>query len=68
VVAIASLVMGSEGWEISRIWLYLLGSAMMTLIGFQFIIYWVLMRVLEDLSQREILIKQDLQTHVVNIK
>jgi glycosyltransferase involved in cell wall biosynthesis len=65
IVGVFALVMGSQGWEISRLWLYLLGSAMMILVGFQFIIYWVLMRVLEDLSQREILIKQDLEIPLV---
>ena len=38
----------------ARLWLYLLGSAMLILMGVQFIIYWVLLRVLEELSQREL--------------
>jgi glycosyltransferase involved in cell wall biosynthesis len=50
-----------QGWEIARLWLYLLGSAMLILIGFQLMIYWLLMRVLEELSQRDILTQQDLQ-------
>jgi hypothetical protein len=33
---------------------------MSTLVGLQLIIYWVLLRVLEELSQREILAKRDL--------
>ena len=49
-----SLVLGINGWDIARLWLYLLGSAMLVLLGAQLIIYWVLMRVLEELSQREI--------------
>ncbi len=51
----------SQSWPIQRVWLYLLGSAMATLVGIQLIIYWVLTRVLEQLSQREILAKRDLQ-------
>lgn len=51
----------SQNWPIQRVWLYLLGSAMGTLVGLQLIIYWVLLRVLEQLSQREILAKRDLQ-------
>jgi len=51
----------SQSWPIQRVWLYLLGSAMATLIGLQLIIYWILTRVLEQLSQREILAKRDLQ-------
>jgi glycosyltransferase involved in cell wall biosynthesis len=53
VIAIISLVLGIQGWEIQRLWLYLLGSAMFILVGIQLGIYWVLMRVLEELSQRE---------------
>ena len=53
VIGLASLALGLSGWEISRLWLYLLGSAMLTLVGVQLIIYWVLLRVLDELSQRE---------------
>lgn len=53
VVAIVSVVLGVSGWEVERIWLYLLGSALFLLTGVQLIIYWVLMRVLEELSHRE---------------
>ncbi len=60
-IGITGLVLSINGWAIARLWLYLLGSAMMILIGFQLIIYWILMRVLEDLSQRELLTKKDLQ-------
>jgi glycosyltransferase involved in cell wall biosynthesis len=60
VIGIICLTMGVNGWEINRLWLYMLGSAMFILIGVQLIIYWLLMRVLEDLSQREIQANQDL--------
>jgi hypothetical protein len=33
---------------------------MITLVGVQLVIYWVLIRVLEELSQREMLTKQDM--------
>ena len=33
---------------------------MLTLVGVQLIIYWILMRVLDDLSQREVLIEKDM--------
>jgi hypothetical protein len=58
VLAVASFALGINGWEISRLWLYLLGSAMLILIGVQLIIYWILMRVLEELSQREIQVRK----------
>jgi glycosyltransferase involved in cell wall biosynthesis len=61
VVALVSLVLGASGWEISRLWLYLVGSAMFILVGSQLMIYWILMRVLEELSQRELLTRKDLE-------
>jgi glycosyltransferase involved in cell wall biosynthesis len=59
-IGIASLLLGLNGWAIARLWLYLLGSAMFILVGVQLVIYWILMRVLEELSQRESLTQQDL--------
>jgi hypothetical protein len=50
-----------QGWEVSRLWLYLLGSAMLVLTGVQLLISWLLMRVLDELSQREILVLNDLR-------
>lgn len=60
VILVTSLVLGLNGWEIERIWFYLVGSALMFLIGVQLAIYWLLLRVLEELSKREILTKQDM--------
>lgn len=60
VTAVASLALGIGGEEIERLWLWLLGSAMATLVGVQLIIYWILLRVLEELGQRELLTKKDL--------
>lgn len=59
-VAIIAILLGVQGWEISRLWLYLLGSAMFFLIGIQLVIYWILMRVLGELSQREVLTRKDM--------
>jgi glycosyltransferase involved in cell wall biosynthesis len=59
-MGLISLILGISGWEIARLWLYLLGSAMLTLVSVQLIIYWILMRVLEELSQREDLVAKDL--------
>lgn len=56
----AGLALGLNGWEISRLWLYLLGAAMLVLLGVQLVIFWVLLRVLEELSQREALTTKDL--------
>jgi hypothetical protein len=59
-IGIISLTLGIRGWAIDRLWFYLLGSAMTFLIGIQLIVYWVLLRILEELSQRELLTKQDM--------
>lgn len=48
-----SLALGLNGWEISRLWLWLVGSALFTLMGLQLFISWVQMRVLEALSDRQ---------------
>lgn len=60
IVGIVSLLLGIGGWPIERLWLYLLGSAMIILVGVQLIIYWILLRVLEELGQREVMTKKDL--------
>lgn len=61
-LGIISLLLGLDGWEISRLWLYLLGAAMLTLIGIQLVLYWILMRILEELSVREVLTERDLKS------
>ena len=55
-----SSILGVNGWDIARLWLYLLGSAMFILMGLQLMIYWILMRALEELSQRGELTKRDM--------
>jgi hypothetical protein len=58
----ASLALGvSQGWEIARLWLWLLASALFVLVGLQLVISWVLMRVLEALSQREVRIGEEMR-------
>ena len=59
-LGVGSFVLGLNGWVIDRLWLYLLGSAMLILIGMQLIIYWVLLRVLDELSRRNALTSLDL--------
>jgi glycosyltransferase involved in cell wall biosynthesis len=59
-VAVAAFLLGMNGWPIDRLWFYLLGSAMLFLAGIQLFIYWLLLRILEELSQREIRTKHDM--------
>ncbi len=63
VIAIISLVIGIGTDDILRMWFYLLGSALLILTGAQMVIYWLLMRVLAELSQRETRAQQDLEIH-----
>ena len=56
---ILALVVLLLGWEVARLWLYLLGSTMLVLVGIQLSISWLLMRVLEELSQREMQVLND---------
>ena len=60
-VGLVSLALGVQGWGIVRLWLYLLGSAMSILVGLQLIISWMVLRVLDELNQREFLAAKDLQ-------
>jgi glycosyltransferase involved in cell wall biosynthesis len=53
VVAVASLILGLNGWPLARLWLWQLLAAMSILVGVQLVIGWFIMRVLEELSQRE---------------
>jgi glycosyltransferase involved in cell wall biosynthesis len=57
---IMAIIVLLQGWDVSRLWLYLMGSATMVLIGIQLSISWLLMRVLDELSQREILVNNDI--------
>jgi len=57
------LIRGAQGWEITRLWLYLLGAAMLLLIGIQLVIFRTLIRVLDELSRREIEIQRDLEAY-----
>lgn len=56
------LALALGGLPTSKAWLWYLLSAMVFLIGLQFLISWILMRVLEELSQRDALAAADLGT------
>jgi hypothetical protein len=60
-VGVGSLALSFNGWDMSRLWLWLLAGAMLTLVGVQLFISWIVMRVLEELSQREVMVEMDLQ-------
>jgi glycosyltransferase involved in cell wall biosynthesis len=60
VLGIVTIIMGGAGWEITRLWFYLLASAMLILVGVQLLIYWIVILILEELSERESLANKDL--------
>ncbi len=60
VIGLIAVISGVSGGDINRLWFWLLGGAELTLVGVQLVIYWILMRVLDDLNQREVLIEKDL--------
>jgi glycosyltransferase involved in cell wall biosynthesis len=59
-IGLTALGLGVRGWEIGRLWFYMVGSALIFLVGVQLVVYWFLLRILEDLSQREVLTQQDM--------
>jgi hypothetical protein len=60
---IVSFVLGLNGWPIERLWLYLLAGTMLVLVGLQLVVFWIIARVLEELSQREASAQNDLAAH-----
>ncbi|MCU0487478.1 MAG: glycosyltransferase family 2 protein [Anaerolineales bacterium] len=60
-IGLTSFFLGLGGWSIERLWLYLLAGSMTTLLGFQLFTFWVIVQVLNELSQREIQIQSDLE-------
>jgi len=66
VIGTISLILGLSGWDITRLWFYLTAGAMLVLMGVQLVIFWVIMRVLDELSQREILIGADMDRDYIS--
>ncbi|NSW52283.1 MAG: glycosyltransferase family 2 protein [Anaerolineae bacterium] len=59
-VMVVSLALSFTGWDVARLWLYLLGGALINLVGIQLVIYWLLITVLDQLRQREVVVAADL--------
>ncbi|MGE0464670.1 MAG: glycosyltransferase family 2 protein [Vicinamibacterales bacterium] len=53
VLGVSSLVLGLNGWEITRLWLWLLGSALFVLVGVQLMLFWMLIEVLDAIDARD---------------
>jgi len=62
-LAVASLALSLHGWPADRLWFWQLGAAMSAIIGVQLVIGWFIMRVLEELSQREARVAGDMRAN-----
>jgi len=60
-IGIGSLALSLDGWSLERLWLYLLGSSLLLVVGLQLAVFWIVMRVLAELSQREVQVNHDLE-------
>lgn len=60
-IAGGGLLLGLRGWEVTRLWLYYLTSACLSLVGIQLMIGWVQMEVLDTLRIRDALVADDLR-------
>ncbi len=60
-LSIASLILGLNGWPLTRLWLWQLLAAMSIIVGLQLVISWFIMRALEELSQRDARVAGDLR-------
>jgi hypothetical protein len=56
-----SVTLALQGWDVQRLWLWLLGSALMVLVGIQLSLFWMLTRVLDTLAQRDTRIEADVR-------
>jgi len=60
IIAVVTLILGSNGWPMTRLWFWLLLAAMSTLVGLQLTISWFIVRALAELSQRELRVAGDM--------
>jgi glycosyltransferase involved in cell wall biosynthesis len=60
-LSVGSLALSLWGaWDIARLWLWLLASALLILVGLQLVVSWTVMHVLDALSARELKIEEEM--------
>ncbi len=59
-LSVGAFALSLGGWNIDRLWLYLLASALFVTVGLQLSVSWLVMRVLEELAQRQASAQRDL--------
>jgi glycosyltransferase involved in cell wall biosynthesis len=60
-LGVASIVLSLAGWPIYRVWFWLLAAALSAILGLQLLVFWVIIQVLGELSQREADVARDLE-------
>lgn len=60
-LGLVSLILGLNGWPIQRLWFYGLIASMGSLLGLQLVVFWVIMRVLEELNRRDLQVRDDME-------
>ncbi len=60
IIGSVAVILGLRGWAIAELWLYMLASSLLILVGLQLAIAWIVMRVLEELANRELAAQRDL--------
>lgn len=60
IIGTVSLYLGIQGWPLVRLWLYLLAGTMLVLMGVQLVMFWIILKVLDELNEREFQIDSDL--------
>jgi acetyltransferase-like isoleucine patch superfamily enzyme len=60
ILGLVSFSLALQQWPIERLWLYMLTGSMFIQVGLQLIIFWIILRILEELSQREGKVQNDL--------
>jgi len=63
IFGLVSFILALNGWPVERLWLYLLAGTMLILAGMQLEIYWLIVRILDELSQREIKVQSDMTSN-----
>lgn len=65
-LGVVTLLLGLNDWELTRLWFWQLVAAMTFFVGMQLFISWLIMRALEELSQRDALVEVDLAGHTAD--
>ena len=64
-LGLVALILSLTGWDISRLWFWMVGSGMLVLIGLQLAISWFVMQILAELGQREAMVEDDMNGHPI---